>query len=82
MKRSPRRRFWVAVGLDALSAILFLLTLLIPDWIEAVFRVDPDQRSGSLEWAIVAALFFTIAVSSLVAHREWWRAAHGVSRTM
>ena len=26
------------------------------DWIEVVFRVDPDHHNGSLEWLIVLAL--------------------------
>jgi len=81
MKRWPRRRFWIEAGLGALSATLFVLTLFVPDWIEAVSRIDPDQHSGSLEWVIVAALVVTTVVSSLLARREWRRTALGLSRT-
>jgi hypothetical protein len=81
MNQRPRRRFWVEAGLGALSAGLFVLTLFVPDWIEAVFRVDPDQHSGSLEWAIVAVLLSMTVVSSLLARREWRRPAVGLSRT-
>jgi hypothetical protein len=67
----PRRRFWIEAGLSVLCGLLFVLTLAVHDWIEAVFGVDPDQHSGSLEWAIVAALFLTAAAFGLVARREW-----------
>jgi hypothetical protein len=79
MSRWSRRRFWVAAGFGGLSASLFVLTLLVPDWIEAVFRVDPDGRSGSFEWVIVGVLLVTAVVSSLLARREWRRPALGIS---
>lgn len=79
MRRWPRRRFWFEAGLGALSALLFVLTLFVPDWIEAVFRVDPDQHSGSLEWGIVVVLAVMSVGSGLLARGEWRRAALGVS---
>jgi hypothetical protein len=81
MRQSSRQRFWVEAGLGALSAILLVLTLIVPDWIEAVLRVDPDQHSGSFEWLIVGVLGLTTVVSSLLARREWRRATLGVSTT-
>ena len=71
MNRRPSRVLWIETGLAALSAFLFVLTLFVPDWIEAVFRVDPDQHSGSLEVAIVAALAVLTVASSMLARREW-----------
>jgi hypothetical protein len=79
MRQWSRRRFWFEAGLGAMSAILFALTLMVPDWIEAVLRVDPDQHSGSLEWAIVAVLAVTTVLSSLLARREWRRLALDLS---
>ena len=75
MRRGPTRRFWVEAAVGALSAVLLVLTMFVPDWIEVTFRVDPDQHSGSLEWAISAALLGTTLVSSLLARREWRRPA-------
>jgi hypothetical protein len=79
MRAPPRRRFWIEAGLSALSAGLFVLTLIVPDWIEAVFGVDPDRHSGSLEWAIVGVLLVTTLVSSMLARREWRRPEPGLS---
>ena len=41
--------------LAILTAFLFVLSLVTRDWIEVIFRVDPDRHSGSLEWTLVAA---------------------------
>jgi len=59
-----------------LSAIVLLLILFVPDWIEALFRVDPDQHTGSLEWAIVAVSLVAV-MSAMFARLEWRRAALG-----
>jgi hypothetical protein len=71
MRRQLRRRFWAEVGMGAISAFLLVLTLGWRNWIELVFRLDPDQNSGSLEWLVVisAAAFTAIFVGA--ARREW-----------
>ena len=79
MSRRSRRRFWVEAGLAALSGFLFALTLVLPDWIEAVFGVDPDQHSGSLEWVITAVLGVTTVAAVVLARREWERRTFGLS---
>jgi hypothetical protein len=77
MKATLRLRFWVQAGLSALSGSLFVLTWLLPDWIEAVFGVDPDRHSGALEWAIAVALLVTCVASTVLAGRESRRPALG-----
>jgi hypothetical protein len=57
--------------------VLFAVTLAVPDWIEAVFRVDPDHGSGSPEWAIVGVLFVAAVTLSGVTRREWRRPQPG-----
>lgn len=47
-------RLWTLVGLACASLLLLLMTLLWKDWIEIVFRIDPDQGNGHAEWLIVA----------------------------
>jgi len=81
MSRQPRQRFWVEAGLGALSASLLVLTIFSPDWIEAVFGVDPDRHSGSLERLIVGALLVTTVVASMLARREWRRPTPALSAT-
>lgn len=65
--------FWVRLAFAVISAALFVVTLAWPDWIELVFRVDPDHGSGWLEWAIVASAFALMVTFSMGARREWRR---------
>jgi hypothetical protein len=67
------RRFWLETVLAAACAVLFFVTLLWHDWIEIVFRVDPDHGNGSLEWLFVAALGVAAVTCSILARHEWRR---------
>jgi len=69
-----RRRFWVEAVLAGAGAILLVLTLVTPAWIEAVFGVDPDRGSGALEWLIVGLVAGLAASCSALARAEWSRA--------
>lgn len=69
------RGFWVRLALAAVSAALLALTLLWHDWIEIVFRVDPDHGNGWLEWLIVIAAFSLMVTFSIGARQEWRRSA-------
>ncbi|MCW2909742.1 MAG: transporter permease [Actinomycetia bacterium] len=73
----PRWRLRVTAGCAALSWVLFAVTLAVPDWIEAVLRVNPDQGSGSLEWAIAGVLFAAAVGLSGITRREWRRLQPG-----
>jgi hypothetical protein len=66
-------RFWIEAGSAALTAILFVVTLVSREWIEAIFNVDPDGGDGSLEWIIVGALSALSLTLSLLARAEWRR---------
>jgi MFS superfamily sulfate permease-like transporter len=69
--RSTRRRFWLELALAILSSTLLLLTLVWRDWIERLTGLDPDSGSGSVEWAIVAALLALAVWLITLATREW-----------
>jgi len=73
MKQHLRQRFWIETALALASAALFVVTLVWKDWIEIVFRVDPDAGSGALEWAIVAVAVCSTFVFAALARSEWRR---------
>jgi len=75
VKVEARLWFWVESGLALLSSSLLLLTLVWPDWIEAIFGIDPDNHNGAAEWLITAALVAVTLTSILLARMEWRRAA-------
>ena len=59
----------MAVALVA--GILGILTIFWHDWIEALTGWDPDQHSGSVEWAVVVVLLVVAVAVGLVARRHW-----------
>jgi hypothetical protein len=71
MAKGNRVRFWIEVGLAIITGILFVLTLITREWIEIIFRVDPDRGSGELEWLVVAILVIATVVFSVLARLEW-----------
>lgn len=79
MRKTLSWRFWLEAGMAIVTTILFLITLVQRDWIEVVFGVDPDSRSGTLEWLIVGALLIvTIALVTLASY-EWRRTRAAIS---
>ncbi|MFF8378410.1 ABC transporter permease [Streptomyces sp. NPDC015661] len=74
MTRNVRLRGRIEAIAASLSGLLFLLTVVWPDWIERVFEVDPDQHSGALEWVIVGVALCATVIFSLLARAEYRRA--------
>lgn len=79
MRKTLRRRFWLETGMAIVTCVLFVVTLLYRDWIEVVFGVDPDNRSGALEWLIVGVLFVVTIALFTLARYEWRRARAAIS---
>jgi hypothetical protein len=79
MRNALRWRFWLETCIAIVTSILFLITLVQRDWIEIVFGVDPDSRSGALEWLIVAALLAVTVTLFTLASYEWRRARAVIS---
>jgi hypothetical protein len=71
MQIANRHRFLAEVGLAAACGVLALLTAMWPEWIEALFGVDPDKGSGELEWMIVIGLACVAVISGVAARIEW-----------
>ena len=79
--RQVRRRFWLESVLAGSAIVILTLTIAWRDWIEAMFGVDPDHHSGSLEWLVVAlSLALVLSCSSLARYelRRASRYANGV----
>jgi hypothetical protein len=68
-------RFWVELGLGLASTLFAVLTLAWKDWVEIVFKVDPDHHSGSLEWTIVAVAVAVTVIALAAARVECRKAA-------
>jgi hypothetical protein len=74
MQRTRRRsRFWVESAATIALASLAVITFLWHDWVEILFRIDPDEGSGMLEWGIVALLAGATLVAGAIAGLEWRR---------
>ena len=71
MKHGWMAKFWIESCVAVASIVLFLATLIESEWIELVFRVDPDGGSGALEWAIAGALLAVALVAGVLARLEW-----------
>ena len=75
LKERLSGRFWVELALGLASTVFALLTLAWKDWVEIVFKVDPDHHSGSLEWTIVAVAVAVTVIAFAAARFEWRKAA-------
>jgi len=65
MKTRMELRLRIEATLGVLSAIVLLITLMMPDWIERVSGFAPDGGEGSVEWSW--AIFLVIAAGALLA---------------
>lgn len=79
MRKTLRLRFWLETGLAIVTSILFVITLVWHDWIEIIFNIDPDQRSGLLEWSMVGALLIVTIILFLFARYELRRTRAAIS---
>jgi uncharacterized membrane protein HdeD (DUF308 family) len=72
--RSVRVRFWLELVCGLLGAVLFVATLVMREWIELIFGVDPDNGSGALELSIASSLLAVSIATGVLAVREWRQA--------
>jgi hypothetical protein len=70
-----RTRFWIELGLACLSGLLAGATIAWREWIELVFRIDPDQGSGALEVAVTIVFVVATFAFALASRLEWQRSA-------
>ncbi len=66
-----RRRFWIESALGILTAVLAVVTIIWPAWIELVFNIEPDAGNGSIEIAITLGAAIASVVFALRARIDW-----------
>jgi hypothetical protein len=71
MRAHRRARVRLEAALTAVATGLALVTLIRPDWVEAVAGVDPDGHSGALEWVVVLGLFALALALALLTGAEY-----------
>ena len=71
MNRRLPIRFWVQTGIALCTAVLLVLTLAVPRWIEVLLDADPDAGSGSAEWVVVGALTAVTAFAAGLGVHTW-----------
>ncbi len=65
------KAFWIERVMALASAALLVVTLITRTWIEEIFKVDPDQGNGSLEWIIIGVALLVTVASVTLAGGEW-----------
>lgn len=72
-RRQIPRHLRIQGILAGVCGFLLILTLVVPDWIEAVFGVDPDNGNGTVEWLIVGCLGVVFVALVAVTTIDWRR---------
>ena len=71
MIKALRFRFWLETGMAGLTSVLFLITMVWPNWIEILFGIEPDGGNGSLERLILGVTLVVTIALFILAHSEW-----------
>jgi len=71
VRLSPTWLYRVEVAVAAVSALLFVWTLIDPQWIERWLDESPDGGDGSAErWVVAGGFFITAVLAAWLAHRQ------------
>jgi hypothetical protein len=77
MKIHARIVVRLELALATIGAALFVLSLVFPQWIEALTGLEPDSGSGAAELLIACAFLLLAVCSSVLAWRTHRRLATG-----
>jgi hypothetical protein len=69
-----RHTFWVTATFASASTALLVLTIVLPDWIEAISRIDPDHGDGCAEWIVAGVLALVALTTAIIGVSQWRRA--------
>ncbi len=70
MRSTVRWRLLLELGLSVGFAFTALLTVIIPDWIEVFFGIEPDEGSGAAEVSVTVILLVLTFLCALAARLE------------
>ena len=70
MHRRGTLRIRLEVILGVTAGLVSVVTLLWPDWIEAVTGASPDGGDGTLEWVVVGACALVSGALLVLARTE------------
>ena len=70
MRSTVRWRLLLELGLSVGFAITAILTVIIPDWIEVFFGIEPDEGSGAAEVGVTVILLVLTFLCALAARLE------------
>jgi hypothetical protein len=69
------------VAISALSALLFVLTLFQPQWIEILFDETPDDGDGSFErWIVGGGFLIASVLAAFLARRQRAAETPGITK--
>jgi hypothetical protein len=72
---NPKTRMVIELVLASIGAVLTVVTLIWPTWIETLVGTSPDAGDGSVErWFALGWLVATV-VFAVLARRDWRRIA-------
>lgn len=72
-KSTGRTLFLLEVVLAVVCAVLAIVTVFWPGWVESLTGFDPDHHNGAFEWLIVAGFFAGSGLAGVAARAEWRR---------
>lgn len=68
---SRRLRMRIEVVFAVVFALLAIVTILDPQWMEQLFEFHPDHGSGEAEWGLTAMFGVASVLTWLMAGRDW-----------
>jgi hypothetical protein len=72
-------RVRIEMALVIVAALLAIVALVWPTWIESLFGISPDGGSGETEWWLVIAFAAAAGLAALLAWREYRSINHASS---
>ena len=72
---NPKTRMVIELVLAAIGAVLTVVTLIWPTWIESLFGESPDGGDGSAERLFALGWLAATVLFAVLARRDWRRIA-------